>query len=66
MFKEHLVFILVLIVFAPITGPIIDQYPVATLDNEPIEEVDPETPNVVMDIPLRRSERERKPTINFK
>ena len=56
MFNEHPVFILVFIASAPISSPVVDQHPVATPDNEPIEEVDLEAPDVVMDIPLRRSE----------
>ena len=64
MFKEHLVFIHVPITFASISSPIVDQHLVAAIDDEPIEDVDPIasdvdllTPNVVMDIPLRRSKR---------
>ena len=71
MFKEHPIFILMLIASAPISSSIVDQHPVATLDNEPIEDVDPVAPDVdlvpqdvVMDIPLRRSERAYKPTIS--
>ena len=78
MFKEYQVFILMLIASAPISTPIVDQHPIATFDNEPIEDVDPVatneglvaadvgliTPNVVMDIPLRSSERERRPLIS--
>ena len=63
MFKEHLVFILSHITSAPITGPVVDQHLVATSDNEPIEEVDPEASDVVMYIPLRRLERACKPAI---
>ena len=71
MFKEHLVFILVPIVSTPISSPIVDQHPVATTDDEPIEYVDLVTPDVdlvapdvVMDIPLRRSKRVRRPVIS--
>ena len=63
MFNEHLVFILVSITYVPIFDPIVDQHPIATLDNEPIEEVNPEAPNIVMEIPLRRLERACRPTI---
>ena len=56
-FKEHLVFIPMPIASAPITGPVVDQHLIVTPDNEPIEEVDQEVIDVVMDIPLRRSER---------
>ena len=71
MFKEHPIFIPMLIASAPISSSIVDQHPVATLDNEPIEDVDPVAPDVdlvpldvVMDIPLRRSERAHKPAIS--
>ena len=70
MFKEHPVFIPVPIASMPISNPIVDQHPVATPDNEPIEDVDPVAPdvdlvapNVVMDVPLRRSERAHRPAI---
>ena len=56
---------------APISSLIIDQHPVATIDNEPIEDVDIVAPNVdlvaldvVMDIPLKKSERVRKIAIS--
>ena len=69
-FKEHLVFIHVPIASALISGPIVDQHPIATPNNEPIEDVDPVAPyidiislDVVMDAPLRRLERARRPTI---
>ena len=55
---------------ALISGPIVDQHPIATPNNEPIEDVDPIAPyvdiislDVVMDTPLRRLERARRPTI---
>ena len=71
MFKEHLIFILVLIASAPISSPVVDQHLVATLDNEPIEEVDPialdvdlVALDVVMNIPLRRLERAHRPAIS--
>ena len=64
-FKEHPVFIPVPIAFTPISSPVVDQYPVATADDEPIEDVNPITldvnlvvPDVVMDIPLK-GHRER-------
>ena len=57
---------------APISSPIVDQHPVATTDNEPIEDVYPIASDVdivaldvVMDIPLRRSERVRRPAISY-
>ena len=37
-FKEHLVFILVPITFTSISSPIVDQNPVATTNDEPIED----------------------------
>ena len=78
MFKEHPVFILLPIASAPISSPIVDQHPIATSDNEPIEDVDPIvvdvglvtadvgliTPDVIMDIPLRSSKRECRPSIS--
>ena len=67
MFKEHLVFIPVSIASAPISSPIVDQHLVATIEDEPIEDVNPVTPNidpVAMDIPLRRLERVRRPAIS--
>ena len=47
-----------------ITNLILDQHLIATPDNEPIEEVNLEALNVVMDIPLRRSERAHRPAIS--
>ena len=64
MFKEHPIFIPLLIVFAPISSPIVDQHPIATPDNESIEDVIPVTLDVVMDIPLRRLERAPRPAIS--
>ena len=64
MFKEHLVFILVPIASSPIYSPVVDQHPVATTDDEPIEDVDPVALDVVMDIPLRRLERASRPAIS--
>ena len=57
MFKEHLVFINVPIASTPISSLVVDQHPVAIIDDEPIEDVDPIAPDIIMDIPLRRSER---------
>ena len=78
MFKEHLVFNLVPIASTPISSPVVDLHPVATTYDEPIEDVGPVGPNVnlvasdvVIDIPLRRSERARrsemarKPAISY-
>ena len=62
----------------PISSLVVDQYVVATTDDEPIEDVDPVAPNVypvsldvdpialdvAMDIPLRRSERACRPAIS--
>ena len=45
------------IVFASIIDLVFDQHLVATPDYEPIEEVDLEASDVVMDIPLRRLKR---------
>ena len=64
MFKEHLVFILVPIASSPIYSPVVDQQPVATTYDEPIEDVDPVAQDVVMDIPLRRLERSSRPVIS--
>ena len=70
-FKEHLFFIPMLIASAPISSLIIDQHPIATTNNEPIEDVDPVAPyvdlvalDVAMDIPLRRSKRAHRPAIS--
>ena len=64
MFKEHPVFIPMPIVSTPISSPVFDQHPVAIIDDEPIEDVHPIAldvdliaPDVVIDIPLRRSKR---------
>ena len=71
-FKEHQVFILVPIASALISSHIVDQHLVTSPNNEPIEDVDPialdvdlVAPNVVMNIPLRRSERARRPVIQM-
>ena len=55
---------------ASISSLIVDQHPVATTDDEPIEDVDLVAlnvdlvaPDVVMDIPLRRSEMVHRPVI---
>ena len=60
-----------LIASTPISSPIVDQHPVATIDDEPIEDIDPValivdlvTPDVIMNIPLKRSERACSPTIS--
>ena len=69
--KEHLVLIPMLIASALISTPIVDQHPIGNTDDEPIEDVDLialdvdlVALDVAMDIPLRRSERERKPVIS--
>ena len=49
---------------ALISSLVVDHHPVATTDDEPIKDVYPIAPNVVMDIPLRRSERARRPAIS--
>ena len=71
-FKEHLIIILVPITSTQISSPVVDQHPVATIDDEPIEDVDPVAPDVdlvasdvVMDIPLRRSNRACRPAISY-
>ena len=71
MFKEHPVFIHMLIASALISSPVVNQHPIATIDDEPIEVVHPVAPSVdivaldvVIDIPLRRSERARRPTLS--
>ena len=63
MFKEHPVFITVPFASTPISRPVVDLHPIATTNDEPIEDVDPialdvdiVALNVVMDIPLRRSD----------
>ena len=70
-FKEHPAFIPVSIASAPISSPIVDQHPIATPDNKPIEDVDLVALDVdlavldiVMDIPLWRLERARRPSIS--
>ena len=64
MFKEHQVFKLIPIASAPISSPIVDQHLVVTPNNEPTEEEDPEAPDVVMDIPLRRLKTACRPVIS--
>ena len=64
-FKEHPVFILVPIASASIISPVVDQHPIATPGNEPIEEVYREAPNVLMEIPLRRSKRVSRLAISY-
>ena len=70
-FKEHPVFIHVPIASAPIFSPVVNQHPIATTDDESIEDVDPVGPDVdlvaldvVMVIPMRRSEKAHRPTIS--
>ena len=46
MFKEHPIFIPVPIASTPISCPIVDQHPIATPDNETIEDVDSIAPYV--------------------
>ena len=62
MFKEHPIFIHVPISSVPMSSLVVDQHLVATTDDEPIEDVNPISPDVdlvaldvAMDIPLRRS-----------
>ena len=69
MFKEHPFFILVPISSTLIFSPIVDQHLVATINDEPIKDVDPGAPyidpvalNVAMGIPLRRSKRAARRT----
>ena len=69
--KAHPVFIFVLIASTPISSTVVDQHLVATTDYEPIEDVDPVAldvdivaPDVVIDIPLRRSKRARRLAIS--
>ena len=71
MFKEHPIFIYIPIVSPQISSPVVDQHPVATTDDEPLEDVDSVALNVdivaldvVMDILLMRSERARRPAIS--
>ena len=71
-FKEHPFFIAMHIASTLIFSPIIDQHPVATTDEEPIEDVDLAAPyvdlvalDVAMDILLRRSKRARRPAISY-
>ena len=56
---------------ASISSPVVDQHPIAITDDKPIEDVDPVALDVdlvaldvVMDIPLRRPKRARRPTIS--
>ena len=46
MFKEHPVFIPMLITFAPISSPIVYQHLIATPNNETIKEVNIEGPEI--------------------
>ena len=47
----------------PISSPVVDQHPIATIDDEPIEDVDPVALDVFMDITLRRPKRALRPAI---
>ena len=69
-FKEHQVIIPLSFASSPISSLIIDQHPVATTYDELIEDVDLVAPDInlvalylVMDIPLKRSERTHRPAI---
>ena len=74
MFKEHpffFFFIPMPIASSQISSIVVDQHPVATTDDEPIEDVDPVAPDidivaldVIINIPLRRSERACRPAIS--
>ena len=64
-FKEYPIFILGPIAYTSISSPVIDQHLVATTDDEPIENVDLVALDVVMDVPLRTSERAPRPTIAY-
>ena len=46
MLKEHPIFIHVPITSAPISNPVVYQHLIATLDNETIEEVNLEAPEI--------------------
>ena len=46
--KKHPVFIPMPIAFAPIFNPIVDHHLVATTKDEPIEDVDPVTPQIIL------------------
>ena len=55
---------------ALISSPVVDQHPIATTNDESIEDVDPVAPvidpialDVAMDIPLRRLERAHMPAV---
>ena len=70
-FKEHLIVIPMPIASATISSFVVDQHLVATINDEPIENVDPVAPyvylvalDVVMDLPLRRSEGVLRPAIS--
>ena len=65
MFKEYLVFILIPIASTLISNPVVNHHLVATTDEEPIKDVDPVAPNIVMDIPLTRSKRASWPVISY-
>ena len=63
-FKEQLIFIPVPIASTPITSPVVDQHQIDTPDNDSIKKVDQEAPDVVTNIPLRRSKRACRPAIS--
>ena len=72
MFKEHSVFIPVPIASASISSHVVNQHPIATTNDEPIEDVDPVALvvdsialDVVIDIPFRGLERARRPVISY-
>ena len=69
--KNTQFFILVPIASSLISSPVVDQHPVAVIDDEPIRDVDLVAldvdivvPDVVMNIPLKRSERARRLAIS--
>ena len=60
------------IAFTPISSHFVDQHPIVTTNDEPIEDIDlvaPDvdlvTPDVAMDIPLRRLERVHSFAISY-
>ena len=69
-FKEHPIFILMPNASSLISSHVVDQHPIATTDDEKIEDVglvalyvDLIAPDVVIDIPLRRLKRAYRPVI---
>ena len=50
---------------APISSTVVYQHPIATPNNGPIEEAGQESPDVVIEIPLRRLERAYRPVILY-